>query len=197
MSAVDRTSPEFLPIYFLDFELYQRTVAEVPRIVTDIRPDLQALTEDIRAQAKDYFHTIHPWIPFLSKKSFNERLLSPFTHRGADLTLLFACVKLVCSIPEDDNACTGAYITIKSAFLEAEILGLFSLRVAQAWILLCIYEVGHAMYPSAYMSIGACAKYAAALGLNGKDVITPGKTSHWIEAEERARAWWAILLLDR
>lgn len=162
-----------------------------------MQPDLQALTEDIREQAKVYFRTIHPWIPFLSKKSFNERLLSPFTPRGVDLTLLFACIKLVCSIPDSENMRTNAYSTIKSSLLEAEMAGVFSFRILQAWILLCVYEFGHAIYPSAYLSIGACARYAAALGLGGNETTAQRQTFHWIEAEERSRAWWVILILDR
>jgi hypothetical protein len=197
VSGCNSTSSEFPPIYFVDFQLYQRTVTEIPRITTVIPPELQALTEDIREQAKVYFRTVHPWIPFLSKKSFNERLLSPFTSRDTDIILLFACVKLVCSRPEGENARTTAYMTIKSALLEAELAGVLTIRALQAWILICVFEIGHAIYPSAYLSIGICAKYAAALGVNRDDIDVAGKTLHWIEAEERTRAWWAIVILDR
>lgn len=188
---------EFPPIYFLDFELYQRAIAEIPRVITCIRPELEALTEDIREQAKVYFSTIHPWIPFLSKKSFNERLLSPFAPRGTDITLLFACIKLVCSVPTGENVHNNAYTTIKGSLLEAEISGVFSIRILQALILLCIYEYGHAIYPSAYLSIGVCARYASALGIDLKETNSRRQTYHWIETEERARALWAVVMLDR
>jgi Fungal specific transcription factor domain len=188
---------EFPSIYFLDFELYQRTIAEIPRAITSIRPELEALTNDIREQAKVYFSTIHPWIPFLSKKSFNERLLSPFAPRSTDITLLFACIKLVCSAPNDESVCSDAYVTVKNSLLEAEIAGVFSVRILQAWILLCIYEFGHAVYPSAYLSIGVCARYAVALGITLKGTNSQMQTNHWIETEERARALWAVVILDR
>jgi hypothetical protein len=192
-----RIASEFPPVYFLDFDLYQRAVAEIPRVITSIRPELKALTEDIREQANIYFCTIHPWIPFLSKKSFNERLLSPFAPRGTDITLLFACIRLVCSVPKGESVESSAYITIKDSFLEAEIAGVFSIRILQAWILLCIYEFGHAIYPSAYLSIGVCARYAAALGISLKESNSQRQTYHWIETEERARAMWAVMILDR
>jgi hypothetical protein len=192
-----RIASEFPPIYFLDFELYERAVAEIPRVITSIRPELQALTEDIREQANIYFCTIHPWLPFLSKKSFNERLLSPFSPRGTDITLLFACIKLVCSVPKDESVYSSAYTTIKGSLLEAEIAGVFSIRILQAWILLCIYEIGHAIYPSAYLSIGVCARYAVALGINLKESNSQRQTYHWIEREERTRALWAVVILDR
>jgi hypothetical protein len=49
---------------------------------------------------------------------------------------------------------------------------------------------------SAYVSIGACAKYGAALGLSSH-TYGPEQSSNWIEAEEKTRSWWAIIILDR
>lgn len=184
------------PIYFLDFQLYQSSIADIPRITTAIPPDLQALTADIRESARLYFLRIHPWIPFLSKKLFNERLLSPLTPQSIDITLLFACIGLVSKVPEGENPRSKAYLIIKSALLEAEVAGVLTIRVFQAWILLCVYELGHGIYPSAYVSIGACAKYGAALGLTSQ-TYGPEQSSNWIEAEEKTRSWWAIIILDR
>jgi hypothetical protein len=196
-SKFDGFPSEFPAIYFLDFSLYQRSIAEVPRVFTAIPPELQAFTNDIREQAQVYFRTIHPWIPLLSKKWFNERLLSPFTPRSMDLTILFASIKLVCSLPSGDDMRTNAYITIKRSILDAEMAGVFSIRILQAWILVSVYELAHAIYPSAYLTIGACGRYAAALGLKLNDAIAQNQTFHWIEAEERTRALWLILILDR
>ena len=190
-------SSKFPSIYFLDYQLYQQSIAELPRITYVVPPDLEALTKDIGENAKIYFKRIHPWMPFLSKILFNERLLSPFTPRGLEVSLLFACVNLVCSVPGGERTRTSEYLVIKSALLEAEVAGVLSLRVFQAWILLCVYEIGHAIYPSAYVSIGACAKYGAALGLSRHSPSGPEETSNWIEAEERTRAWWAVIILDR
>lgn len=196
-SGRHNTSLKLPSFYFLDFELYRRTVTDIPSIVTGIRPELQALTQDIREQAQVYFHFIHPWIPFLSKRSFNERLLSPLAPRDTGITLLFACMKLVCSLPDGEDMCTDAYTIIKSSILEAEMAGVLSFRILQAWILLCVYEFGHAIYPGAYFSISTCAKYATALGIEGNETNTQCRTLHWIDAEERIRARWIILILDR
>lgn len=190
-------SSDFPSIYFLDYQLYQRSIAEIPKITTAIPSDLHALTEGIREHAKVYFRRVHPWLPFLSKKLFNERLLSPLIPRGIDVALLFACVNLISSIPDGENTRTREYLIIKSALLEAEVAGVLSIRVFQAWILLCVYEIGHGIYPSAYVSIGACAKYGSALGLSRHNTGGPEQTLNWIEAEERIRAWWAIVILDR
>jgi hypothetical protein len=197
LKSESNISSDFPPIYFLDYQLYQRSIAELPRIPTAVPPDLEALTRDIRETSKVYFRRIHPWMPFLSKTLFNERLLSPFTPRGIDVSLLFACVNLICSVPAGETTRPKEYLVIKSALLEAEVAGVLSLRVFQAWILLCVYELGHAIYPSAYVSIGACAKYGAALGLNRVNTCGLQEASNWIEGEEKTRAWWAIVILDR
>lgn len=134
-------------------------------------------------------------MPFLSQKTFNERLLSPFSPPSIDISLLFASIKLICSLPGEDTRDT--YVLVKNALLQAEIAGVLTIRVLQAWILLCLYEIGHAIYPSAYLSIGACARYASALGVNRNNADIPGQTYHWIDSEERIRAWWAVIILDR
>ena len=70
----------------------------------------------------------------------------------------------------------------------------------QAAVLIAVYEVGHAIYPAAYLTIGACARYGTMLGIDklGLDLMgdSLGPLS-WIEVEERRRVWWAVVLLDR
>lgn len=186
----------FPPIYFVDSGLYQKTFTEIPKVVTTVQKELQDWTEDIREQAQTYFRTIHPWIPFLSRKLFSERLLNPLTPRDADVTLLFACIKLVCSLPNGESMCTNAHATIRRSLLEAEISGVLSVRMLYAWILICLYELGHAIYPAAYLSIGVCTRYASALGLSKDNKHMKLQSSDWIEAEEIRRAQWAIFILD-
>jgi hypothetical protein len=191
------TSSEFPPVYFLDYELSQQTGVSIPNVIIHTRPELQALAEGIREQAKVYFHTIHPWLPFLSKKIFNERLLNPFTPRTSYITILLACINLICTNPEEGHVRTGAYYTIKSSLVEAEMAGALSFRILQAWVLLCVYEFGHAIYPSAFLSIGACVRYAVALGLNLNETTAQRNKLPWMDAEERSRTLWVILMLDR
>lgn len=63
---------------------------------------------------------------------------------------------------------------------------------------MCVYELGHGIYPSAYLSVGACARYGAALGYEECGYEDPGEgRGEWVEAEERNRTCWAILILDR
>lgn len=96
------------------------------------------------------------------------------------------------------NPKTPMYTVAKRFFLELETAGCFSIRLVQAGLLIGFYELGHCIYPAAYMSIGVCARLAVALGLD-KDIkqsnIIAGLL--WDQVEERKRVWWAILILDR
>lgn len=91
------------------------------------------------------------------------------------------------------------HLALKHAILEAENAGILTLPLLQAKILLTIYELGHAIYPAAYFSIASCARYGTALGVNKclESNLLSNAPAFVLEAEEKKRAWWAILVLDR
>jgi hypothetical protein len=91
---------------------------------------------------------------------------------------------------------TRAYYAAKHFHLELENSGIFSVQILQAGILLAIYELGHAIYPAAFLSIGSCARSAYALGINSNSNPT-SRVLTLVEVEERRRIWWAIVVLDR
>ena len=69
----------------------------------------------------------------------------------------------------------------------------------QAGILIAIYELGQAIYPAAYLTVGACARFGLGLAINTLSKAPPGGVDErsWNEIEEKQRVWWAVLLLDR
>jgi hypothetical protein len=60
-----------------------------------------------------------------------------------------------------------------------------------------IYEIGHAIFPSGYISIATCARYGALLGINEKKGSKSVKPYSSVDQEERRRALWAITIIDR
>jgi hypothetical protein len=104
-------------------------------------------------------------------------------------------MRLVQTPPKGDNARTTEYLALKVAFLEAELAGIVTLQLLQAWTLISFYAMGHAIYPSAYLSIGTCARYATALGLHAHKSFDPHMP--YMEIEEKRRTWWVIVILDR
>jgi hypothetical protein len=75
-----------------------------------------------------------------------------------------------------------------------EIAGYLNIYTVQSAILISLYEIGHAIFPSAFISVATCARNAIAVGINE---TLPIRGNSWAEQEERNRAWWAILILDR
>ena len=111
-------------------------------------------------------------------------------------------MKLFCApLPSDGgDGQTTLYATTKRFFSEVEATGVMSIRVLQAALLIASYETGHAIYPAAYFTVGACARYGTAIGSDKliTDHIGDGELGQsWIEIEEMRRAWWGVLILDR
>lgn len=143
-----------------------------------------------------YFMHIHPWIPFLSKRNILGQVLSPLSGRRLDHSILLTAIKLIVTTP-DDEARSVIYYEIKKAILNAELMGIFTLRLLQAVVLVALYELGHSIHPSAYLTVGYCAKYGIALGINRTINPNCGARPTLADSEEERRTWWAILLLDR
>lgn len=172
-----------------------RATHPVPTYVLQFVGDMTEVTTN----ASTYFETVHVWMPIISKKRFYDQHLQPLFHYRPDFTLLLLSMKLITSILPDGLASprTPAYNAAKHLYLEMEASGMMSVQVLQAGLLLSLYELGHAIYPSAYLSIGACARYAYALGIN-KDAKTQAiKVLTLVELEENKRVWWGIIILDR
>jgi hypothetical protein len=121
--------------------------------------------DSIQVAITDYFINIHPWMPIVSKKRMNMGL--PLFDGGPDLAVLFLAMKLVTSKPTDGVAMGEYYLyTAAKRFLSLlESCGSISVMNLQALILVALYEYSHAIYPAAWMTVGACVKYVDLLGL--------------------------------
>lgn len=192
----------FPVVFFLDHAIFQRGEGEIPRLTISLSPYITEYTRDTGEIAAEYFEITHPWIPVISKKRFYDHLLNPLSQLRADVILLIFSMKLIAWSPlEPAEQCkpkTQAYLAVKRALFEAEVAGIFTVQLLQASLLVAVYEFGHGIYPAAYMSVGACARYGLALGI---DAQTLSKSSHstftLLEQEERRRVWWMCVILDR
>jgi len=119
----------------------------------------------VQEVAAEYFATIHPWFPIISKKRLS--LGQPLWDGGPDLAMLFLAMKLIISYPEEGvaSADNPIYIASKRYLSLLESSGTVTLCYLQSLLLVALYEYGHAIYPAAWMTVGACARYADMLGL--------------------------------
>lgn len=197
--ALQDEGPEFPAVFFLDSVLFRRSLSRLPEVGFSLQPVVLDFLGNVftdQAFLSNYFEFIHPWMSFLSRKHLMERVLNPLASGGPENTLLIAAMKLIAT-PPNSNPRSGVYAAIKSDLSRAIASGLFELRIFQAILLLALYEMGHAIHPATFMTIGICQRYGNALALNLSVNCNARESSDDIESEEKRRSWWAALFLDR
>jgi hypothetical protein len=142
-----------------------------------------------------YFEVTHQWLPIVSKQKFNHDVTATI---APDMMLLLLCMKLIDWQPDTGTPQTALYEAAKRFFLETELAGVLSLKLLQAAVLIAFYEVGHGMYPLAYISVSVCMRYSVVLVVGPQSESSSSRLpTKWVEEEGRLRLWWALLLLDR
>ncbi|RFU32899.1 hypothetical protein B7463_g3460, partial [Scytalidium lignicola] len=191
-----------LSIFFLDLDIFQQRRVDVSNTCFSTPTSIINLLgthANVQETASWFFKSVHPWIPIVSKKRFYDQLLyiSPQSH--PDIALLLLCMRLLKWSPSENESDprTLLYSRAKQFYLEVETAGVFSIHALQAGILIAVYELGHAIYPSAYLSIASCARYGYSLGINPRGTYRARKPFIWVELEEEKRVWWAIIIIDR
>lgn len=92
----------------------------------------------------------------------------PFQDGGPDLAVLFLAIKLATTIHSfsmELAEINSLYAATKGFLATLEANSVVSLRCLQAMILVALYEYSHSIYPTAWMTVGACSRYASMLGL--------------------------------
>ena len=187
--------------HFLDPEVFQHAQLQLPTLlinslVTDEITATVGGTADIRTIAQKHFSTVHAWMPIVSKIQFYRLLPRRLTYNRAELHLLLLAMKLSGDVPMQ-TPCTELYSLTKHFQHSVESSGIFSLLVLQAGIFIACYELGHGVYPAAFLSISSCARYAMALGVDSSVGEHLDPKIETLDLEECRRVWWAILAMDR
>ena len=148
-----------------------------------------------------YFSTVHDWLPIISKVRLERRLPSNAADLKAGTGLLVLCMKLVISDPsgEEDGSTEEMYQLARISLMNLGPETMPSLDVLQAAILIAVFELGHGMYPAAFLSVGYAVALANTVGLDNypSSPAMFGPPQNQTELEERKRTQWAVLLLDR
>lgn len=189
---LDTQSINFSAMLFLDPYILQQGQIDIPQPSSFIPAHILHLLGDIifiHLCASKFFAQDHTWMPFVSKHRFYSYHLpsqSTIPNRPETILLLLA-VKLIITLPPTNprNPQTSLYQAIKHYCLEVETSNVPSLPILQAEILIALYEMGHGIYPAAYLSIGACARYAYALGINCNKRLNVRRVLTMLEVEER------------
>ncbi|KAJ5619730.1 fungal-specific transcription factor domain protein [Penicillium lagena] len=184
---------------FLEPEIAHHCKPDMPAAKIAVPESISNVLGDrlqVNQIASHYFQSIHVWMPIISKQKLTRIIAG---NLRADTALLLLCMKLLCHTPNASNARNAFLYTAAKQFSSSlETAGLLSLRTLQANLLISVYELGHAIYPAAYVSIGLAARQGIALGIHNHSAPQlPRAPIKWIDWEERRRVWWLILILDR
>lgn len=192
----------FPSLFFLDSEAfeYERFQIQAPyvRVPPGALTALGSSTE-LRQMIEHYFETVQTYFPIISKIRLYQHLSNPMHEPGADMALLFLAMKLITSeVPEAAPPRTQLYQDVKSFLSYIEGQNGYSIQLIQSLLLVSLYELGHSIYPAAYMSIGHAARLGHVLGIHerGAPQMLP-RPNTWTEQEERRRVWWGVIILDR
>lgn len=189
---------------FLDHDVFRRGEAHlapalrIPNLIPNYVRPFMADKADFQRVATRFYQVVHPWLPVISKRKVYDRLLNPLLPLRIDSVFLCLCMKLLALPLENENPWTAEYYATTRLFIDIQAAGVLSMETLQGYILVAVYELGHAMYPAAQTSLGISLKIALSLGM-GWNCSTEKTSSSmaWIDTEERRRTWWAIFMLER
>lgn len=196
---------EFPSVYFVDRYVFQQHRVHVPTAcpATSAFPTvfIGATQAEQDSYVSAFFNGAHRWLPVLDEERFRARLLGKTpAELPADVALLLICMRLVTSTPSESSrngTRTNLHLAAKQGFLNLEIAGVLSVECLNAGLLIALYEINHAIYPSAFLSVGACTRYGQAMGFGGPNTLKLRPPYNRSDIEESRRLWWAIVLLDR
>ncbi|EEA22376.1 hypothetical protein TMatcc_008182 [Talaromyces marneffei ATCC 18224] len=191
-------------ISFLAPDIFREGSLEIPRLNLDIPEDVAFHLGDkqkLRETARQFFQIT--WMPIIGRKRYLNTVLNPLSPLRRPTTLLALCMKLSCLevLGDRGKQRTSLYQLVKKFYSEVESTEGLCIQVLQAGILIAIFEICDAIYPAAYLTVGACARYGVVMGLDKINQDRMGGdhnyAASWMEIEERRRAWWGVLILDR
>jgi hypothetical protein len=185
---------------FLNPTLVHGTNVNIPPSPTTTPEHVKCLLGDLdklQTTVAAFFAEIHPWMPIVSRKRCLERYLLPEYTQQSDVALLLLCITLVTGLDPTGSSKSSLYTIASRYYNELTKSDSLSFLTLQSGVLLALFELGNGIYPAAYTTVGACARFAHALGLPSGKIIGVTKPATLVEVEERRRVWWAIVILDR
>ncbi|CAG8961860.1 hypothetical protein HYFRA_00013660 [Hymenoscyphus fraxineus] len=209
------SKPEIFPsIYFLDECMFRKLKCQLPQTLPETPPEFTTLFDTHDDSLDLYFKGTQTYFPFILGARLWEDVKEWYCRkRGddisktklyADTTLLLLVLEALGNLIPREAQNYYQKAKLLSAYLESR--NVYSLRCFQAGLLIALYEIGQAIYPAAYITIGHCARVGHAMRLHEEESKYKTRGGFYVESkiralgpvsEERRRAWWGLVMLDR
>ena len=203
-SPAEQLNLPFPQSFFLDYDVYRDAQLWLPQIDMSFSPEITGYVNDPEFIISQHFATTQSWMPLISKKKIYQELANEQSRHRSDFIILLYCMKLLMWWPPEHDRDTKidgrtiAHSTATRLLHDAEATGILTLQLLQAKLFVCFYELGHGIYPAAYLSVGACARYGMALGIDStNEALQSNYATDPMDLEEMRRCWWAVVILDR
>lgn len=197
-SNVASPSPD---AFFIDAERFRSVPHSTLRSAYPIPEQVsQLLGLDANGVCELYFGSVDTWFPFISKKGLDLSIQSNLPTETPGLALLLLCMKLICSAshPYTSASESTLYKTAKSFLNTIEEVSPVAIHVFQSLVLIALYEVGHGIFPAAYLTVGRAVRLGILRGVHDRKNSTQlfvGPPT-WTYVEEERRTWWATSILE-
>ncbi|PGH11969.1 hypothetical protein AJ79_04556 [Helicocarpus griseus UAMH5409] len=160
---------EFPATFFLDIDAFNNSLSSIQKPLLTVPEEMINILggyTELQVLLDQYFQSIHIWLPVVSKKRLYSALAT--SEHSAELALLYGAIYLICTKGTTSPTDIPIYWMVKQFLVTAETRGLFSVRMLQAAVLIAAYEIGHGVYPAAYLSVGHCGRLGQAMGLHDR-----------------------------
>ncbi|RDW77840.1 hypothetical protein BP6252_05893 [Coleophoma cylindrospora] len=187
--------------FFIDTDIFRSVSHSALNVSCPVPAQVSALLGlDSAAVCEPYFSSIDTWFPFISRKRLNQGIRANASTETAGLALLLLCMKLVTDTPLVSSAAESQlYREARSYLNTIEEVSPMSLYMLQSLVLVALFEMGHGIFPAAYLTVGRATRIAVLSGVHDRKTATqlfqmPQTWTYW---EEERRTWWAISILER
>lgn len=160
---------------------------------------MKLIGDDITSVTHAYFSNTHTWFPIISQKRLYQRADNTI---DTSLALLILCMKLISESTDTTHPSDSTlYQSARQIAAALEDTSIISLSLLQSIVMIALYEVGHGVFPAAYLTVGRAARLGMMMGLHCRNAQRTTQlykpADSWTLCEEGRRTWWAVLVLDR
>ncbi|KAF5542006.1 Zn(II)Cys6 transcriptional activator [Fusarium mexicanum] len=193
-------------IRFLAPDLFRDMNLQVPRLDWEMPAEIEAQLggrQQMQETTKEFLLLTRSWMPIVNGKRHLAAVLNPLVPLRRPTALLALCMKLCCLSVDKVEEKRLLYGLVKKFYAEVESQEDSCVQVMQSAVFIAVFEMGDAIFPAAYLTVGALVRYGMAMGMDKINQHALGKNcgaatgASWADIEEMRRAWWGALILDR